>query len=82
MTEIKNIEERRQQVKQEKQNRKKEMYDSLRREKEKEIQGVQEKYDEIFKVELIDLWREREFAQKSGMAGIRIVRCTKHSMFL
>ncbi|KAJ8032324.1 E3 ubiquitin-protein ligase TRIM56 [Holothuria leucospilota] len=54
-TKIQDIEERREQVKQEKQNTEKKMFDSLQREKEKEIEEIKKKYDEILKVKKIEI---------------------------
>ncbi|KAJ8032661.1 E3 ubiquitin-protein ligase TRIM9 [Holothuria leucospilota] len=74
MTEIQNIEERRLQVKWEKQSREKKMFDSLRRGKEKEIQRVKKKYDEIFevkKIEINDSYQARESSLEKELAKLR-----------
>ncbi|KAJ8032330.1 E3 ubiquitin-protein ligase TRIM56 [Holothuria leucospilota] len=73
-TKIQNTEERRQQVKQEKRNTEKKTLDSLRREMEKEIQGVKEKYDEIFKmkkIEINDSYQAQESSLKKEEAKLR-----------
>ncbi|KAJ8039295.1 E3 ubiquitin-protein ligase TRIM56 [Holothuria leucospilota] len=74
MTEIQNIEERRQQAKQEKQNAEKAAFDSLRREKEKEIEEVKKKYVEIFrvkKIEINDSFLAQENSLEKELAKLR-----------
>ncbi|KAJ8032334.1 E3 ubiquitin-protein ligase TRIM71 [Holothuria leucospilota] len=63
MNKMQDIEGRRQQVKQEKRNAEKKIFDSLQREMENEMQEVKKKYEEMFKVkkiEVTDIFKARE----------------------
>ncbi|KAJ8032329.1 hypothetical protein HOLleu_25828 [Holothuria leucospilota] len=74
MKKIRDIEGRRQQVKQEEQNAEKKMCDSLRKEKEKEIEEIKKKYDEILKVkkiEINDSFLAREKSLKNELTKLR-----------
>ncbi|KAJ8039294.1 hypothetical protein HOLleu_16960 [Holothuria leucospilota] len=74
MKKIQDIEGRRQQVKQEKQNAEKKMCDSLRKEKEKEIEEIKKKYDDILKVkkiEINDSFQARERSLEKELAELR-----------
>ncbi|KAJ8034889.1 E3 ubiquitin-protein ligase TRIM56 [Holothuria leucospilota] len=74
MKKIQDTEGRRQQVEQEKQNTEKKIFDSLQTEMEHEIQGVEKKYEDIFRVkklELNDAFRTRESSVKKELAELQ-----------
>ncbi|KAJ8046165.1 E3 ubiquitin-protein ligase TRIM56 [Holothuria leucospilota] len=73
MTKIEDIEERRQQVKQEKQNTVKKIFDSLQREMENEIKKTKKKYLDIFKkktIEVTDFFKARESSMEKELAKL------------
>ncbi|KAJ8032628.1 E3 ubiquitin-protein ligase TRIM71 [Holothuria leucospilota] len=70
---IDDVEERREEIKVKKQNTEKQIFDSLQREKEKEIEMVNKKYEELFKLKKIEssnLLKDQESSVERELAQL------------